>query len=56
MASKIKAGFICVNGSFTPDTSTAFGGFKESGTGREIGKEGLMAYMQAKTIKINLGI
>lgn len=56
LASKIKAGTIAVNGSFMPDNNTPFGGYKMSGTGRELGKEGLMAYLQAKTIKINMGV
>ena len=38
------------------DTSpqTPFGGFKESGIGRESGVEGLRQYLQPKTIHINL--
>jgi succinate-semialdehyde dehydrogenase/glutarate-semialdehyde dehydrogenase len=31
-----------------------FGGFKESGIGREGGKEGLHEYMEAKSIVVNL--
>lgn len=39
-----------------PDNSTPFGGYKASGSGRELGKEGLMSYLQVKTIKINMGV
>lgn len=56
VASKIKAGTIAINGNFLPDNNTAFGGYKQSGNGRELGKEGLMAYLQSKTIKINMGV
>ena len=30
-----------------------FGGFKQSGIGREGGKEGLMAYLETKTILLD---
>jgi aldehyde dehydrogenase (NAD+) len=56
VASKIKAGTIAINSSFKPDDSTPFGGFKQSGNGRELGKEGLYSYLQAKTIKINMNV
>ncbi|KAH7125579.1 putative aldehyde dehydrogenase, partial [Dendryphion nanum] len=54
VASKIKAGTIAVNGTFLPDADTPFGGYKQSGSGRELGKEGLLEYLQVKTIKINM--
>ncbi|KAF2264304.1 ALDH-like protein [Lojkania enalia] len=54
VASRIKAGTIAVNGTFVPDNNTPFGGYKMSGNGRELGKEGLMSYLQLKTIKINM--
>lgn len=56
VASKIKAGTIGINGAYMPDNNTPFGGYKQSGSGRELGKEGLMSYLQAKTIKINMGV
>lgn len=55
MSSKIKAGTIAVNGAYMPDNNLPFGGYKQSGNGRELGKEGLMAYLQAKSIKIYVG-
>ncbi|KAH7089598.1 aldehyde dehydrogenase domain-containing protein [Paraphoma chrysanthemicola] len=55
VSSKIKAGTIGVNGAYLPDNNLAFGGWKQSGTGRELGKEGLMAYLQTKSIRIYVG-
>jgi aldehyde dehydrogenase (NAD+) len=55
VSSKIKAGTIGINGAFLPDNNLPFGGYKQSGTGRELGKDGLMAYLQAKSIKIYVG-
>lgn len=55
VSSKIKAGTIAVNGAYMPDNNLPFGGYKQSGNGRELGKEGLMAYLQAKSIKIYVG-
>ncbi|KAE9962119.1 hypothetical protein BLS_000807 [Venturia inaequalis] len=54
LASKIKAGTVSINGPYMPDFNTPFGGWKESGSGRECGKQAMDAYLQTKTIKINL--
>lgn len=56
VASKIKAGTVGINTPYAPNFSSPFGGYKQSGTGREMGKEGLMAYLQAKSISINLNV
>lgn len=55
VSSKIKAGTIGVNSAYLPDNNLPFGGYKQSGTGRELGHYGLMAYLQAKAIKIYVG-
>ncbi len=34
------------------DPATPFGGVKKSGLGREMGREGLAAYLEPKTITI----
>ncbi|KAJ9640977.1 hypothetical protein H2201_002213 [Coniosporium apollinis] len=56
VATKLKVGTLAINASYFPDAQTPFGGYKQSGTGRECGKAGLEAYLQAKTIKINMGV
>jgi betaine-aldehyde dehydrogenase len=49
IAKRIQTGTISING-FTLDFSCPFGGFKNSGMGRELGPEGLEAYLESKTI------
>ncbi|KAH6639905.1 aldehyde dehydrogenase [Boeremia exigua] len=56
IASKIRAGTVGVNAPFIPSHKLVFGGYKQSGQGRECGKEGLYAYLQAKTISISLAV
>ena len=58
IAPKIKAGVIWINSTNLFDASCGFGGFKESGFGREGGEEGIRAYTRRtlpikKTKKIN---
>lgn len=48
VASKIKAGTIWVNTTNVFDASSGFGGYRESGYGREGGKEGLYEYVRPK--------
>jgi aldehyde dehydrogenase (NAD+) len=50
VARRLRAGNLTVNGGLAPQPRTPFGGFKESGLGRELGPEGLEAYLEAKTI------
>jgi len=49
VARELRSGTVGHN-SFRSDFSIAFGGFKQSGIGREGGKEGLMPFLEAKTI------
>ncbi|MHA1563714.1 MAG: aldehyde dehydrogenase family protein, partial [Alphaproteobacteria bacterium] len=46
MAPKIKAGVVWVNSTNLFDAACGFGGYRESGYGREGGREGLYAYLQ----------
>jgi len=45
-ASKIKAGSVWVNSTNLFDAASGFGGYRESGFGREGGKEGLFEYVR----------
>jgi phenylacetaldehyde dehydrogenase len=54
LASRIKAGSISVNGGAGMDFTMPFGGFKQSGLGREHGREGAEGYTETKTVSITL--
>ena len=47
-ARQVKAGSIWINGSNLFDAAAGFGGYRESGYGREGGKEGLLAYLRPR--------
>ena len=47
VASKIKAGVIWINSTNEFDAASGFGGYRESGFGREGGREGLWAYRKS---------
>jgi malonate-semialdehyde dehydrogenase (acetylating)/methylmalonate-semialdehyde dehydrogenase len=49
VARELRSGTVAHN-AFRADYSIAFGGFKQSGIGREGGAEGLMPYLEAKTV------
>ncbi|MGV3651676.1 MAG: aldehyde dehydrogenase family protein, partial [Devosia sp.] len=46
IAPKLKAGVVWINGTNQFDAAVGFGGYKESGFGREGGREGLAAYLK----------
>ena len=50
VARRVRTGSIAVNGSYPPFPLVPFGGFKESGLGRELGPEGLMGFLEPKSI------
>jgi phenylacetaldehyde dehydrogenase len=54
LASKIKSGTVWGNCHAIIDTALPFGGYKESGLGREQGKQGVEAYLETKTVIIKL--
>jgi phenylacetaldehyde dehydrogenase len=54
MARKIKAGAICVNYHNYADSAWPFGGYKQSGWGREMGKEVMEHYTETKAVAIRL--
>lgn len=49
VARRIRTGTIGVN-TYLPDPSSPFGGYKQSGIGRELGPEAISAYQQQKSI------
>ncbi|MEO8686499.1 MAG: aldehyde dehydrogenase family protein, partial [Devosia sp.] len=48
IARKIKAGVVWINGTNNFDAAVGFGGYKESGFGREGGREGMASYLKPK--------
>ena len=50
MARKIKAGTICINCHNYGDPAWPFGGYKQSGWGREMGHEVLNNYTEVKAV------
>ncbi len=51
IAPKLKCGVVWVNSTNLFDASAGFGGYKESGYGREGGREGLAAYTKPRWLK-----
>ncbi len=49
VAAKLRAGLVTVN-SWGPDGGAPFGGYKQSGNGREYGTYGLRDFMEVKTL------
>jgi len=49
VAPKLRAGLVTING-WSPDIGAPFGGYKQSGNGRENGKYGLTDFMEVKTV------
>ncbi|GBP23971.1 Retinal dehydrogenase 1 [Eumeta japonica] len=48
----VEAGIVWVNNYFTFEPRIPFGGFKDSGLGRENGLEGIQQYLETKTVNI----
>lgn len=55
VSNALKAGTVWVNTYNTLHHQLPFGGFKESGIGRELGEAALDNYVQTKTVNIRLG-
>ncbi len=54
VASKLKAGTVWVNTYNRYDAAAPFGGYKESGYGRELGMHALQHYTQVKNVWVDL--
>ena len=49
VARRMRAGLVTING-WSPDPGAPFGGYKQSGNGRENGKYGLTDFMEVKSV------
>ncbi|HEX4770263.1 MAG TPA: aldehyde dehydrogenase family protein [Bryobacteraceae bacterium] len=55
IANSVRAGTVWVNCYDVFDAAAPFGGFKQSGIGRELGEYGLQQYTEVKTVTVKLG-
>ncbi|KAG6877043.1 hypothetical protein C0993_010845 [Termitomyces sp. T159_Od127] len=55
VAHSLEAGTAWVNSAQPPDKAVPFGGYKQSGLGRELGEDALEAYTQVKSVHVNIG-
>ncbi len=53
-AKSLRAGIVWINDTQPAPTEAPWGGYKQSGIGRELGREGVEDYLEAKHIWINL--
>jgi aldehyde dehydrogenase (NAD+) len=54
VANAMRAGTVWVNCYHVLDTRAPFGGFKQSGIGRELGEYGLQEYTEVKTVTVKI--
>ena len=54
LASKVEAGYVWINGASTHHVGVPFGGYKQSGIGREESIEELLACTQIKNVNVTL--
>src|SRR5438552_15550013 len=54
IADRVRAGTVWVNCYDVFDAGAPFGGYKQSGIGRELGEYGLANYTEVKTVTIKL--
>jgi acyl-CoA reductase-like NAD-dependent aldehyde dehydrogenase len=55
VARSLKAGTVWVNTYLKVDPVSGFGGYKQSGYGRELGPHSIDAYTQTKSVYVNIG-
>ncbi|KAL4924524.1 aldehyde dehydrogenase [Aspergillus undulatus] len=56
VAGRIEAGIVWINGHHLNDPSSPWGGFKESGLGKENGVEAYESYTKVKSMVVNYGV
>jgi phenylacetaldehyde dehydrogenase len=54
LAPKLRAGTVWVNCHNVLDATMPFGGYKQSGWGRELGGEAVLSYLESKSICLNI--
>jgi acyl-CoA reductase-like NAD-dependent aldehyde dehydrogenase len=54
VARRLRAGRVGVNVHAVPDAAMPTGGFKQSGWGRELGPDGLDAYLETKSVLVTV--
>jgi aldehyde dehydrogenase (NAD+) len=52
VARRVRTGSVAINGCYPPFPLVPFGGFKESGLGRELGPEGLANFVEPRSIGV----
>lgn len=52
LSNGLRAGTVWINTYNVMAAASPFGGFKDSGVGRELGQEGLNNYLETKTVVI----
>ena len=55
LASRIKSGTVGINLPYTAFPGLPFGGYKQSGFGRELGLDSLELYLETKSVLVNTG-
>jgi betaine-aldehyde dehydrogenase len=54
MARRLRAGTVWINDSQPAPSEAPWGGYKQSGVGRELGRQGLEEYLEVKHVYVNL--
>jgi betaine-aldehyde dehydrogenase len=55
VAAKVRTGVVAINSQMILDFRSPFGGFKQSGIGRELGPEGIDPYTELQSIIMPMG-
>ena len=55
VAARLRTGTVSVNGGVWYSADTPFGGYKQSGNGREVGVAGFSEYLETKVIATAVG-
>lgn len=54
VAAEVRAGTVCINGYNAFDSASPFGGYKQSGFGRDLGSYALEQYTNVKSVWLAL--